>query len=113
MVTGGEYGVVASKSCSLWMGCWLVCFTDGERPIIISAGRLVGASAGINPAGSVMVSYAMFVQLVNNVSRGCSSVIVSVFVMASCSAILLDVQEHPNEWSPYLLNVAPHVHFLV
>ena len=48
----------------------------------LSAGRLVGAP-GINPVGSMMVLYAVFVQLVN-VSSG-RSVIVSVFVMTLCS----------------------------
>ena len=66
----------------------------------------MGAS-GISPVGSMMVSYAVFVRSAS-VSSGCS-VIASVFVMASCSAVL-EVRRHPNAWSPYLLNVPePHM----
>ena len=104
----GGCGMVTSKSCSLVMGRF-VCFAGGDRRIMMSAGRLVGAS-GINPVGSMTVSYAVLVRLVN-VSSG-RSVIVSVFVMVSCSAIL-EVRRHPKAWSPYLSNVAPHMHFFV
>ena len=99
--TNGGCGMVTSNSCSLAMG-WFVYF-------IISAGPLVGAS-GINPVNSMMVLYATFVRLVD-VSSG-RSVIVSVFVIVMCSAVL-DVRRHPNVCSQYLLNVVRHMHFLV
>ena len=73
-------GMVMSKSCSFAMG-WFVCFVCGDRQIIASAGRLVGAS-GIDPVdGSMMAARAAFVWLVS-VSSGCS-VVVILFVMAS------------------------------
>ena len=59
---------------------WFVCFAGGERWIIIAAGPLV-AAPGINFVGSMMVLYAVFVQLVY-VSSACS-VVVSVFVIAA------------------------------
>ena len=48
-------------------------------------GRLAGAS-GINPVGSMRVSYAVVVRLVS-VSNG-RSVIARVFLIASCWAVL-------------------------
>ena len=84
--TGGGCGMVTSKSYSFAMG-WFACFAGGDRRIIISAGRLVSASA-ISPVGSMMVLY------VASVSSG-RSVFASVFVMASCSAVL-EVRRHPN-----------------
>ena len=74
--TDSGYG---SKSCSLAMGLF-VCFAGGERWIIIAAGSLIAASR-INPVGSMMVLYAVFVQFVY-VSSACS-VIVGVFLIAS------------------------------
>ena len=55
----------------------------------------MGAS-GINPVGSMMVLRAVFVRLVS-VSSG-RNVIVSVFAMASRSAVL-EVRRHPKAWS--------------
>ena len=52
--TDGGCGMVTCKSCSLAIGCFL-CSAGGERWIIISAGRLVGAF-GINPIGSMMMA---------------------------------------------------------
>ncbi len=101
----GGCGIVMSSSCSFAVG-FPVCLAGGERRIIISAGRLAGAS-GMSPVGSITVSYAVLVRLVN-VSRG-RSAIVNVLVIASCRAVL-DVRRHPNAWSPYLSNVVPHMH---
>jgi hypothetical protein len=95
-----------SRSCGFVMG-WFVCLAGGERRIMMSAGRLAGASE-MSPVGSMTVSCAAFVRLVN-VSNG-RSVIADVFVMASCSAVL-EVRWHPNAWSPCLSNVVPHMHF--
>jgi hypothetical protein len=105
-VRDGGCGIVMSRSCSLATG-WFVCFAGGERRIMMSAGRLVGAS-GMSPIGSMTVSYAVFVRLVR-VSNG-RSVMVNVFVMASCSEVL-EVRRHPNAWSPYWSNMVPHMHF--
>ena len=102
--TDGGCRTVTSKSCG-----FVVCYAGGDRQISISAGRLVGAS-GINPVGSMMVSYdAVYVRLVS-VSNDCSA-IASIFVMASYSAAVLEVRRHPKVWSPYLSNVVPHTHF--
>jgi hypothetical protein len=105
-VSDGGWGVAMSRSCSFATG-WFVCFAGGERRIMMSAGRLAGAS-GMSPVGSMTVSHAVFVRLVS-VSNG-RSVIANVFVMASCAAVL-EVRRHPNAWSPYLSNAVPHVHF--
>ena len=94
-----------SRSCSFATG-WFVCFAGGERRIIVSAGRLVGAS-GMSPVGSMTVSHAVFVRLVS-VSDG-RSVMANVFVMASCG-VVLDARRHPNAWSPCVSSVVPHVH---
>jgi hypothetical protein len=85
---------------------WFVCFAGGERRIIVSSGRSVGAS-GMSPAGSMTVSHALFVRLVS-VSDG-RSVMAGVFVMASC-IVVSDARRHPSAWSPHLSNVVPHVH---
>jgi hypothetical protein len=81
---GGCWGTVMSRSCSFATG-WFVCFAGGERRIMMSAGRLAGAS-GMSPVGSTTVSCAVFVWLVS-VSNG-RSVIANVFVMALCSVVL-------------------------
>ena len=44
---GAGCGMVISKSCSLAMGSWFVCFAGSERQIIIYTGRLVGVPPGI------------------------------------------------------------------
>ena len=107
--TGGGCGIVTSKTCSFVMD-WFVCFASGDRRIGISAGPLMDAS-GISPIGSMMVSYAVYV-LLASVSSGRSVVVASVFVMASCSAVL-EVQGHSNTWSPYLSNVVLHIWWLM
>ena len=61
---------------------------------------------------SGMVSNAVFVRLVN-MSSGRILVIVIIFVIALCSAVILDMQRHPNVLSQYLSNVVPHMHFLL
>jgi hypothetical protein len=48
------WGIVMSRSCNFRTG-WFVCFVGGERRIMISAGRLVGAS-GMSPIGSMTAS---------------------------------------------------------
>ena len=80
----GGCGMVMSRSCSFAVG-FPVCLAGGERRIIISAGRLAGAS-GMSPVGSMTVSHAVLVRLVT-VSRG-RSAIVNVLVIASCRAVL-------------------------
>jgi hypothetical protein len=50
----GGCGIVMSRSCNFTTG-WFVCFVGGERRIMMSAGRFVGAS-GMSPIGSMMVS---------------------------------------------------------
>ena len=107
-IVDGGWGMVIFRSCSFAIG-WFVCFAGGERRIMMSAGRLVGAS-GMSPVGSMIVSYAVFVRLVS-VSTSGLSVIARVLVIASCSAIF-DVRRHPNAWSPYLSKVVPQMHFL-
>ena len=75
----------------------------------MSAGRVVGAS-GMRPVGSMTVSCAALVQLVM-VSNG-RRVMVSVYVMVSCDAIL-DVRRHPKAWSPCLSKAVPQMHCVV
>jgi hypothetical protein len=106
-VRDGGWGAAMSRSCSFVTGWFFVCFAGGERQIMMSAGRLAGAS-GMSPVGSMTVSHAVLVRLVS-VSNG-RSVIANVFVMASCG-VVLEVRRHPNAWSPYLSNVVPHMHF--
>jgi hypothetical protein len=77
-VSDGGWGAAMSRSCGFATG-WFVCFAGGERRIMMSAGRLPGAS-GMSPVGSMMVLHAAFVRLVS-VSNG-RSVIANVFVMA-------------------------------
>ena len=97
-----------SRNCSFAMG-WFGCFAGGERRIIASAGRLVGA--GIDPAGSAMASHPACVRLVSVISG--HSVIVSVFVMASCG-VVLEVRRHPSaRQSACLSSAALRAHFLV
>ena len=42
-----------------------------------------------------------------------SSVVASVFVMASCCSAVLEVRRYPKVWSLYLLTVVLHMYFLV
>ena len=63
-------------------------------------------ASGINPVASMMVSYAVFVRLVS-VSSDCSA-IVSVFVMASCSAVL-EVRWHPKACGICLCRMWYHI----
>ena len=68
--------------------CWFICFAGGDRRIIISAGRLVGASR-INPVGSMMVLYAVFVRLVSVIMMCSGRRLVLLRVSPRCARICL------------------------